>query len=63
MKNNRDGNEMMMRDGKNGEGMTITKLGCNNNLHLENLERTLCSPKFSPYKFFPFSKKKRGKFG
>jgi hypothetical protein len=28
MKNNRDGIEIMMRDGDNGEGMTITKLGC-----------------------------------
>jgi hypothetical protein len=28
MKNYRDGDEMMMRDGKNGEGMTRTKLGC-----------------------------------
>jgi hypothetical protein len=55
MKNYRDGDEMMMmRDGKNGEGMTRTKLGCkSNNLHSREFREDLCSPNFSPYKFFP----------
>ncbi len=62
IKNNRDGNEMIMRDGKNGEGMTRTKLGCkSNNLHLENLERTCVHQIFHPTNSFLFSEKK-GKF-